>query len=156
MVSHDVRQRTSRRRFVRFWGTCVVLAAGLAAGCGGRAKHDVVPVSGRVTVAGKPLVDVTVAFQPLAPPDSKGEAGFGSYGVTNAEGRFELAAVDGRHGAVVGEHAIRLGVKDSRPMVGDEAIGPPPKSALPPRASDGSLTFVVPPDGTDEANFDFL
>src|SRR5688572_29155643 len=63
----------------------------LAAGCS-PVPPSVVPVSGRVTLAGEPLAGAVVTFQP-APGESAAELS-GSVGRTNAEGRYELRLVD--------------------------------------------------------------
>jgi hypothetical protein len=131
-----------------------LILAFLIAGCG-RGGHRVAPVSGRVTLNGKPMDKINVTFQPLAAAGNSGDAGWGSYGVTDGNGCFQLKTVDGKAGAVVGKQAVYLTVPDTRPTVGDVAIGPPPVSPFPPKASDGSFTFDVPAGGSDQANFDF-
>ena len=125
----------------------------LVAGCG-RGGHSVAPVSGRVTLSGKPMAKVNVTFQPLAASGSSGDAGWGSYGVTDGDGCFQLKTVDGKPGAVVGKHAVYLTVPNPNPPKGDEYV-PPPPNPFPPQAWNGSLTFEVPAGGTDQANFDF-
>jgi len=57
-------------------------------------------VSGRVTLDGQPLADVTVEFTPAE--------GGPSYGLTDGRGRYKLAYLPGQEGATVGEHTVRL------------------------------------------------
>ena len=78
----------------------------LVLGCGGGAK--VVPVTGRVTLNGKPLADAKVSFQPIAKEKSMEAAGPGSTGKTDAEGKFTLKTPTGQDGAVVGMHRVRI------------------------------------------------
>jgi hypothetical protein len=134
------------------------------AGCGGDAKY--VPVSGRVMMDGKPLPNAAVAFIPLG-SDGREPAGYGSVGVTDAEGRYTLRVNSQQlqtDGALVGKHRVQIttGVSESlaREYTGPtEDGGPPPKfpkdyRRVPERYNDKSeLTFEVPPGGTDKADF---
>lgn len=144
---------------------CLLLLLPLLAGCS-RQEYEVVPVSGRVTVDGKPVPDVGIVFVPLAKGRDKPNIGPGSLGRTDTDGRFTLQTVDGDKGAVPTEHVVRMALA---PNQGDldspEGLAPegsnvprsaPRQSALPRQAQDGSLRFEVPPQGTDQANFDFV
>src|SRR4051812_10461126 len=88
--------------------TCVALAAALVGltGCGGGSRFAV--VSGRVTLNDQPLVGVSVDFQPVS--TTKDEAGPGSTGKTDADGRYTLASQldPAQAGAVVGKHQVRV------------------------------------------------
>ncbi len=149
------------RAFARRFGACLGILL-FASGCGG---VKAVPVSGTVTVDGKPLKDVAVNFTPIA---AEGAEGPGSSGVTDAEGRYSLKTIGDRRvrGAVVGKHRVVLSERlvlgpDSDPY--DPTISPEESEArlrkissrykLPPAAQDASLTFEVPPGGTSEADF---
>jgi hypothetical protein len=81
----------------------VVLFSGC--GVGGPA---VAPVSGRVTLDGRPLVNADVTFQ----PDGELRA---SGGRTDADGRYRLMFKRGQEGALAGEHTVRIAV--SRELV---------------------------------------
>ena len=150
-----------KRAFPRPLAACLGVLL-FATGCGG---VKAVPVSGTVTVDGKPLKDIAVNFTPIA---AEGAEGPGSSGVTDAEGRYSLRTIGDRRvrGAVVGKHRVVLSERlalgpDSDPY--DPAISPQESEArlrklsssykLPPAAQDTSLTFEVPPEGTSEANF---
>jgi hypothetical protein len=126
----------------------------LALGCGGT-KHA--PVSGKVTLNGQPLANVFVSFQPIAKEGST-EAGPGSSGTTDAQGRFTLKMATGENGAVVGKHRVIISqvvnktddTGDARPTRG----GPPQMEKLPARYnSESQETFDVPSGGTDKADF---
>jgi hypothetical protein len=129
----------------------VLLLLLFLAGCG---TKGFAPVSGTVTLDGKPLPNASVNFQPL---DSK-QSGQGSAGKTDADGHYSLrVVVDNKAGAVVGKHRVSISsVKED-----DPSYDPPP-GKLPPKARDpiptkynakSQLTFEVPPGGSDKADF---
>lgn len=136
----------------RFAAGCflsALLCVLLLGGCG-RAGYQTAPVSGRVTLEGKPLTDATVTFQPMG--EGKPYPGPGSFGVTDADGRFQLQMIDRKDGAVVGLHTVRISRYLPRTDKDDDAPRPRDPS-LPQRADDGSLRFEVPGSGTDAADF---
>lgn len=126
-------------------------------GCGSGSK--VVPVSGTVTVDGQPANDCIVNFQPKS---TGGESpGPGASGKTDAEGHFVMKTVEGdnsREGATPGTNKVTIFWLDPANFDQEEgAAAPQPTAApfkLPKSAGDGSMTFDVPADGTDSANFD--
>ena len=125
----------------------------LAAGCGG---PRVAPVSGRVTLDGKPAAGVHVSFQPIATAGDKNPGG-GSYAITDDDGRFTLRLVEGnRPGAVVGKHRVEITTRGGEV---DDATdlrvkSGPPKKVIPARYNRNTeLTFEVPGGGTDKADF---
>ena len=156
------------------WLLALCGSAALLAGCGG--GPDIAPVSGRVTMDGKPLPNVYVTFQPNPGPDVE-NAGRGSVGVTDDDGRFTLEYEGGRSGAVVGKHIVRITPvqpEDNVPETVDTtetgSIDGVVKPARVPRRKIGPTPvlipeswnvasrqeFTVPPDGTDQANFDIV
>lgn len=132
---------------VRTWiAVNVVVMAGLLAGCGG---SHLVPVSGKVTLDGQPLGDVTVTFQPQASGTGT-EAGTGSFGATDTGGTFALrSSLDDQPGATVGRHRVTFA---SRGEVASDAGGVAEK--IPARYRTEGLEFDVPAGGTDRANFE--
>jgi hypothetical protein len=126
----------------------------LTTGCGEKGK-TFVPVSGVVTIDGKPLGGGNVVFQPIAPAGST-IAGKGSAAVCDESGRFQLETIDGKKGAVVGDHQVRIygprkKVQTSN-VDGEQPQGP--ADIVPTRYNyDTTLTFTVPADGTAEADF---
>jgi hypothetical protein len=114
-----------------------VLAVSLV-GCGSSAY---VPVSGVVTLNGKAVKNCVVQFQPMATADNP-NPGRGSSGKTDENGRFTLKCDDGRPGAAIGKHRIRI-------LAGTDPI--PPEWS-----SDSTHEFEVPSGGTDKANFDVV
>lgn len=133
---------------------CAILLLVLGAtGCR-KGARPVAPVSGLITLDGKPLAGGSIVSQPAAPPGSV-IAGKGSVAFCDADGRFQLKTLDGLDGAVVGEHRIRIygprktaadSAKDG-PVNADADIVPKKYN----RATELKLT--VPPEGTKEANF---
>jgi len=141
----------------------VALVIGLTAGCGSRSGYKVVPVSGRVTMDGKPLARAHVNFQPVGDEQNR-EPGPGSYAVTDEQGHFVLKLADGsnRSGAVVGTHIVKISTVlkgeefDPKSETGspDDYV-PPTKERIPPEYNENTtLSFDVPPEGTSQANFD--
>ena len=140
----------------------VVLAL---AGCGGGPK--LARVSGVVTVDGQPYKNAIVSFQPIATAGSE-NAGMGSTALTDEQGRYTLMTIDGKSGAVVGKHKVRIQTKRDDPTsfidpnVGSDdnpdAGNKKPKGNVDPiplewYSSDGGKEFTVPDGGTDKADF---
>ncbi len=123
----------------------------VAAGCG---DSRIVPVSGRVTLDKKPVVNARVNFEPL----SEGIPGPGSAGKTDANGQFtlQLLPLGDRKGAFIGEYTVKIiayeGDDGSIPSSGSDMKFR--KRIIPDEYVHGKLTFKVPPGGTTEANFD--
>jgi len=113
------------------------------AGCGGA---KMAPVAGRVTMDGKPLAETQVIFEPVEglPEDT-------STGETDADGQYTLRRIDGRQGALVGRHRVKL--TTLKPDLASDERSPVPRDRVPSRYRDGSLTFDVPEDGTASADF---
>lgn len=113
------------------------------AGCGPDGE-GAVPVSGRVTLDGEPLVNLQITFQPLATDESG--FGPGSFARTDSDGRFEMRKVwPDAPGAIPGTHRVTMSFDQD----------PPSKSLILPEAyRRGTAEFVVPAEGTTEANFD--
>src|SRR5262245_37542958 len=103
----------------RFAGALVLL---LVLGCGG---PKLAPVSGRVTLNGKPLANAHVSFQPIAAPGEM-NPGSGSYAITDADGRYTLRVVEGdRPGAHIGKHRVEIVLRETT----DEATDLPRRGA---------------------------
>jgi predicted small lipoprotein YifL len=142
-----------------------VLAAGalLAAlvGCSsGGPKY--VPVSGVVTLDGKPYGKAVVTFQPIGTPENP-NPGRGSSAYTDENGRFVLKCDHTTDGAVVGKHLVRIMTRGAD-VVTDSPEGGTPDDAqtgrktldpIPPEWNSLSkVEFDVTPKGTDQANFE--
>jgi hypothetical protein len=134
-------------------GLAVAAALATFAGCGPGIK--VAPVSGVVTLDGKPLANAHLAFQPQA---AKGtvNAGTGSYAISDANGAYALRLADtDRPGAVVASHRVEINLRneaDDR----DPRTRPPQKTLPVKYNRDSVLTFEVTAGGADKANFDLV
>lgn len=140
-------------------GLCAVLA--VVTGCSGGPSYA--PVTGVITVDGKPYGNAVVSFQPIA-TEGNPNPGRGSSAYTDENGRFVLKRQeDGRDGAVVGKHLVRIMTKGND-VVGQEGTGSDdgtptdrPRDPIPPEWNANSdKEFEVPPGGTDKANFDIV
>ena len=155
MTSHQ--SGTCRTRPRSAFLCCVLLVAAaclLTSGCRGE-DYESAPVSGRVTLNGKPpSVTVQVSFQPVAVRPDQPNPGPGSYAETDADGHYTLRTVmHDAEGAVVGPHKVYLRTKAPEQDPADDRA-PIYKEIVPPEWRDGSKTFDVPPEGSDQANFD--
>src|SRR5262245_17864253 len=92
----------------------------LALGCG---SQRVVPVSGTVTMDGQPLAGAEISFAPIA-KEGAIEAGPGSAGKTDKEGKFTLKTIKGESGAIPGKHRVAISVFNSKVGEGDERPRP--------------------------------
>ena len=139
-------------RFIRRFQPLVGFLVLAAAGCGAE-TYPLAPVSGRVTLDKVPLADARVGFEPIRQGDGI-NAGPGSYGSTDAEGRYRLISLEGDEGAVVGPH--RVWVRTYRAVEGPNgSIVTRTPERVPARYnSQTELTFTVRPEGTGGADFD--
>jgi hypothetical protein len=132
----------------------------LALGCGG--SKTLAPVSGVVTLDGKPLPDAYVAFEPVENNNGPNKAPTTSGGQTDENGAYSLKAVTGEKGALVGSHKVRISIpKVLQPQDSNtdarqrRRAGPTEVEKLPARYNAKSeLTCAVPPEGRTNANFD--
>jgi hypothetical protein len=94
------------------------------AGCGGA---DYLPVSGAVTLDGKPVAGAAVAFVPV-------EDGPVGNAITDAEGRFDLNTVNER-GVLAGNYRVGVVLQEVGAWAGDPTgtSGSPPPGAPPPK-----------------------
>ena len=122
-----------------------------ALGCESK-PYGLAPVSGIVTLDGQPVSGVRVTFQP-SERDAE-NPGPGSSAFSDASGRYDLKTVRGDPGAVPGQHAVRILNPAPEKAGSDDSAGPPPKEIIPRYYEDAGLTFDVPPEGTDAANFE--
>ncbi len=122
----------------------------ICAGCGD--SFPVAPVSGTITLDGKPLADARVGFEPKR-SGKELAAGPGSYATTDRQGRFVLESLDDRNGAVVGTHRVWIRTIKTKEGPNGE-IETVVEEQVPARYnSQTELTFDVPAEGTEAANF---
>ena len=114
------------------------------------------PVSGVVTLDAKPLPGARVGFEPIRQGNNP-NAGPGSYGTTDDEGRYRLATLDGDTGAVIGRHNVSLSTFRGEVIPDRDEVKLVVKEKIPDRyLQTGALTFEVPPEGTEAADFNLL
>jgi hypothetical protein len=133
---------------------CLIFSV-LVAACGCSQQKEIAPVSGLITIDGKPLGGGSIVFQPLAAAGSA-NAGKGSGAFCDEAGRFQLRTLDGRDGAVVGEHRVRIyGPRNQSAASPDSDKGGRKSSEIIPKKynRDTQLTMTVPPDGITDATF---
>ncbi len=118
-------------------------------GCG--SQGNIAPVTGTIPRDGSPLEGAAVSFQPIASEGEMTVSGMGSYGKTDAQGRYSLKLIetDGE-GASVGTHRVQVSVAEEKG--GDALTTDKVPSRY--RGFDSELTFDVPAEGTETANFD--
>jgi len=82
-------------------------------GCGGGSSlkaPELVPISGKITLDGKPLSSAQILFQPKG-----GTAGQGAYASSDENGAFSLKYNNGQEGCPKGEYVVlisKLAMKD--------------------------------------------
>jgi hypothetical protein len=116
---------------------CFVLLVMSFAGCG-KTGPEVVPVTGRITLDGKPLANADVVFQPDgSKPPSAGRAG--------ADGRYELVYKRGVMGGMVGSNTVRI-------TISSDVVANPPN--IPARYNTETELTKEVKSGPNEINFD--
>jgi hypothetical protein len=141
---------------LRLLAAGVLLAA--VVGCSGGPK--LAPVSGVVTLDGKPYAKAVVSFQPIGTEDNP-NPGRGSSAYTDENGRFVLKCDNSIDGAVVGKHLVRIMTRGNEVVGQDPEGGSPDETPqrrevdpIPPQWNALSkVHFDVPSGGTDQANF---
>lgn len=89
-----------------------VLGLGLfVIGCGG--DDRVAPVTGVVTLDDQPIANASVTFMPA-------EGGRPAFGVTDADGKYELTTFQEADGALIGSHIVTIVAVDEK--VNDKAV----------------------------------
>lgn len=123
-------------------------------GCN-NSPYELAPVSGTVTLDGEPVAQARVIFEPSRTGEDALTAGPSSNGLTDEAGRYTLlTTVNEDEGAVIGSHTITISTylgqsdrsKDTGQVIRKEVIPARYREA-------GALTFDVPSNGTDTADF---
>lgn len=124
------------------------------AGCGGDGK--VAPVSGVVTLNGKPVADVELLFQPEA-GDSTNSPGPPATGVTGPDGRYTLKVIgDSKPGATVGKNHVLFSARAAAEDFSEDGKkrGKPAISIPARYSNEAKMQFDVPRSGTSSADFE--
>lgn len=129
----------------------LVTIACLGCSRGGTDGPKQVPVSGAVTLDGKPLASATITFAPVG--NTKGA---GASGRTNKDGRYQLTYLRGGMGAPAGQYRVAVSKRvmpDGKDVPEDDKTPPiesPARETLPPLYSseqDTTLSATVPEAG---------
>ena len=109
------------------WALAVLAGAMLTAGCGGPDRPATVPVTGKVTYRGQPVLKAMVVFVP--------ESGRPATGMTDESGRFRLSTFEAGDGARPGPHTVTI-----HPYAGDDVQEmPTPGEPLRPRTASSPI-----------------
>ena len=143
-----------RRAWMLLAGTGLMLS-----GCGETKPYGVSPVSGRITMDGKPLADARVTFFPLRAAEANtSQSPPEAMGTTDAEGRYQLKTVFDDEGAAPGRNRVVISTlrEEYDPNNSDAPPKVVAKETVPKKYFTGAsqLEFNVPPAGTDAASFD--
>lgn len=131
-------------RFALLFFACVCI------GCGPADGIERVPITGLLTVQGKPLPGATLSFTPVGET-----AGPGAIGRSDAEGKFEVISSRERHeGIPPGEYTVRVSLfvmPDGTPLPPEvpQADAPRSRQSVPPPFSspNSPLKVVIPKEG---------
>jgi len=138
---------------------CLLIVAAFSAMVGRlRQRAKFVPVSGVISLDGKPYGQAAISFQPIGSAENP-NPGRGSSAYTDDNGKFVLIS-DEHDGAVVGKHLVRITTR-GRKLEGDPGVGSAdgaqvmrPVEPIPAEwHSESQKEFEVPPGGTDKADF---
>ena len=116
---------------------CFVLLVMSFAGCG-KTGAELAPVTGRITLDGRPLENADILFQPdgSKPPSACR---------TGADGRYDLAYKRGVMGGTLGSNTVRI-------TISPDAVANPPN--IPARYNTESGLTKEVKSGPNEFNFD--
>ena len=98
-----------------------LIAALLIVGCG-PPRGNIAPVTGKLTLDGKPMPGVEIIFSPKI-VEGNSNPGPYSFGTTDEEGNFELETRYGDKGAAVGWHIVTMQYSDIEAGVMEELRG---------------------------------
>lgn len=118
-------------------------------GCMG-SGNPVGKVSGKVTLNGEPVSQASVMFEPV-------DGGRSSFGMTDADGMYQLTYMQENDGALVGQHTVRIttqrGAKrDDRGQITQPGM----KEKFPPEYNTESTQQVTVESGSNEINFEVI
>ncbi|HEY1067041.1 MAG TPA: hypothetical protein VGE52_13050 [Pirellulales bacterium] len=139
----------------------LALAVTALVGCSGDDRPRRVPVTGKVTYNGKPVVGADVVFRNDKAPRS-------SYGKTDSDGKFVLTTYDDADGAIPGMHVVTIIKMANAPKPVTDLTSPEyasamkqmqaaPKSEIPTKYSDPqsqAITKTVAPTGENHFDID--
>jgi len=140
-------------------GFLLVCLGVVVVGCGGRDPNlpELVPVSGTVTMDGRPLSGAWLSFVPVG-----STRGRGARAASDKDGKYELISRSGEPGAPVGEYRVvilKMVMPDGSDFPMDSGLSPidsPAEQVLPERYSSdtqSTLKATVPAGGSSSIDF---
>ena len=116
-------------------------------GCG-ESGPQLVQVSGVITLDGTPVPQLGVQFSPAFEKASP------AYGVTDADGRYQLLYSADRKGAMPGTYIVELQALEPQFDEAGNRVGPPPVKLPKKYDSSGSLSAEVNSGESNTVNFE--
>lgn len=120
-------------------------------GCG--PDYKIVPVSGRITLDGKPLANATILTQPIGTKENT-TPGPGSISETDDDGNYELEFQhEVRVGAVPGPVRVKIVENAEKKVSSDDTVARV-RSKVPLDYQEGKAEHTIPEDGSDQMDFE--
>ncbi|MDO5552574.1 MAG: hypothetical protein Q4G68_02315 [Planctomycetia bacterium] len=126
-------------------------------------SKNIVPVSGTVTIEGKPVANVRLTFRPVATDKAGTNAGFGAIGTTDANGHYEMEIVSSTKeskGASVGQNRVKITLLSNASKTASlpsmTTGNTPTENTIPVfpwGAREVNTTIEIPAGGTSSADF---
>jgi hypothetical protein len=123
---------------------------GLAGGCGEKEKHpETVPVQGKVTYKGAPVILGTITFL--------SDSGQPATGKIQPDGTYRLGTFAEGDGAVPGHHKVQVVANDGDPtkMPGSSPGYKPPKDLVPKKYNEVGTSGLDTTVSKDKSTYDF-
>ncbi len=127
----------------RVYFTALILATMLGCGDGGVSGPAFAPVSGVVTLDGKPVEGAAIIFSPK-------KEGTMSMAISDADGKFVMKSGSGRKGAAVGDHNVTVNLSvstEAEVKTTDDGLAPAMPNELGsdvPKPKPARVGFIVP------------
>jgi hypothetical protein len=136
--------------------SCVIAVCFAVAGCGEATNPHLIPVSGTITMDGRPLVGASVTLV-----GDGATASEGGTGITDAAGKYEISHFRAGKGAVEGEYKVvinKMVLPDGSPIpmgtISAAELGI--RDMVPPRYGNYSSTMLKASVRKDAPPLDFM
>ncbi|WP_428306536.1 hypothetical protein [Lacipirellula sp.] len=131
------------------------LTLGLLSWTGCSDGSSLVEVRGRVMEGTTPVAGASVTYQPIAKSADDIAPGPSSFGITDAEGRYDLRTIkEDSVGAVIGSHHVYISLDKGDTQDGTSPQPKPAADRIPKKFSDGTTVVEIPPAGAADVDFD--
>jgi hypothetical protein len=137
-------------------GLCLVAIVGC-----GESGPTLAPVTGTITLDGKPFDNAVISFQPKGSKENP-TPGRGSSAITDSQGKFKLVYDGKLDGAVVGKHLVSIMEAGNNAATGEPGVGSSDEVKVDTKRryvplewnANSKVEFDVPAGGSTTANFD--